>query len=88
MIREEFGPKLEELKAEVQSKGWLAPRVVYGYFPCHAEGQELVILDPEHRREELGRGSALPAPARRAEPLPLRLLPPPSAAPTWWPSRW
>jgi 5-methyltetrahydrofolate--homocysteine methyltransferase len=55
MIREEFGPKLEELKAEVQSKGWLSPKVVYGYFPCHADGQELVILDPEHRREELVR---------------------------------
>ncbi len=55
MIREEFGPRLEELKAEVQSKGWLTPRVVYGYFPCHAEGEELVVLDPEHRREELVR---------------------------------
>jgi 5-methyltetrahydrofolate--homocysteine methyltransferase len=55
MIRDEFGPKLEELKAEVQSKGWLTPRVVYGYFPCHAEGDDLVILDPEHRREELAR---------------------------------
>ncbi len=52
MIREEFGPRLEELKAEVQSKGWLTPRVVYGHFPCHAEGDDLVVLDPEHRREE------------------------------------
>ncbi|MBS1108660.1 MAG: methionine synthase [Anaeromyxobacteraceae bacterium] len=55
MIREEFGPKLEELKTEVQSKGWLTPKVVYGYFPCHADGEELVILDPDHRREELVR---------------------------------
>ncbi|MCX5729940.1 MAG: cobalamin-dependent protein, partial [Deltaproteobacteria bacterium] len=55
MIRDEFGPKLEELKAEVQSKGWLTPRVVYGYFPCHALGDELVVLDPERRREELVR---------------------------------
>jgi 5-methyltetrahydrofolate--homocysteine methyltransferase len=52
MIREEFGPRLEELKAEVTAKGWLTPRVVYGYFPCHAEGNDLVVLDPEHRREE------------------------------------
>jgi 5-methyltetrahydrofolate--homocysteine methyltransferase len=55
MIREEFGPRLAELQAEVQAKGWLVPRVVYGYFPCHAEGDELVVLDPEHRREELTR---------------------------------
>jgi 5-methyltetrahydrofolate--homocysteine methyltransferase len=55
MIREEFAPKLEELKAEAQAKGWLTPKVVYGYFPCHAAGNELVILDPAHRKAELAR---------------------------------
>jgi 5-methyltetrahydrofolate--homocysteine methyltransferase len=54
-LREEFGPRLEQLKAEVQSKGWLAPRVVYGYFPCHAQGDDLVVLDPVRRKEELAR---------------------------------
>ena len=54
-VREEFGPRLEQLKAEVQEKGWLTPRVVYGYFPCHAEGNDLVVLDPVHRKQELGR---------------------------------
>ena len=52
---DEFGPRLEELKAEVHAKGWLTPRAVYGYFPCHAEGDDLVVLDPVHRREELVR---------------------------------
>jgi 5-methyltetrahydrofolate--homocysteine methyltransferase len=55
MIREEFAPKLEELKAEAQAQGWLQPKVVYGYWPCHAEGEELVILDPVHRKAELAR---------------------------------
>jgi 5-methyltetrahydrofolate--homocysteine methyltransferase len=55
MIREEFAPKLEELKAEAQAQGWLQPKVVYGYFPCHAEGSELVVLDPLHRKAELAR---------------------------------
>jgi 5-methyltetrahydrofolate--homocysteine methyltransferase len=55
LIREEFGPKLEELKSEAQAQGWLVPRVVYGYFPCHAEGNDLVVLDPVHRRSELAR---------------------------------
>ena len=55
MIREEFAPKLEELKAEAGAQGWLAPRVVYGYWPCHAEGESLVILDPVHRKAELAR---------------------------------
>jgi len=55
MVREEFAPQLERLKAEVQANGWLTPKVVYGYFPCHAAGTDLVILDPAHRKEELAR---------------------------------
>ncbi|ACG71335.1 methionine synthase [Anaeromyxobacter sp. K] len=55
LIREEFGPKLEELKAEAQAQGWLVPKVVYGYFPCHAEGNDLVVLDPTHRKAEVAR---------------------------------
>jgi 5-methyltetrahydrofolate--homocysteine methyltransferase len=55
MIREEFAPKLEALKGEAQAAGWIQPRVVYGYFPCHAEGDELVLLDPVHRKAELAR---------------------------------
>jgi 5-methyltetrahydrofolate--homocysteine methyltransferase len=55
MIREEFGPKLAELEAEAQANGWLVPKVVYGYFPCHAEGNDLVVLDPIHRKAEVAR---------------------------------
>ena len=55
LIREEFGPRLEELKSEAQARGWLTPKVVYGYFPCHAEGNDLVVLDPAHRRSQLAR---------------------------------
>jgi 5-methyltetrahydrofolate--homocysteine methyltransferase len=55
LVAEQFGPILAELKSEAQSKGWLVPKVVYGYFPCHAEGDDLVVLDPVHRREEVAR---------------------------------
>ncbi len=55
MVREEFGPKLEALKGEILTHGWLVPRVVYGYFPCHADENELVVLDPVHRKEPLAR---------------------------------
>jgi 5-methyltetrahydrofolate--homocysteine methyltransferase len=55
LIREEFGPRLEALKAEAEGQGWLSPKVVYGYFPCHAEGNDLVVLEPVHRRTELVR---------------------------------
>ena len=55
LVREEFGPRLETLKSEILTHGWLVPRVVYGYFPCHAEGDDLVVLDPVHRKEPLAR---------------------------------
>ena len=31
----------------------LRPAVVYGYFPCFADGDDLVILDDDRRRERL-----------------------------------
>jgi 5-methyltetrahydrofolate--homocysteine methyltransferase len=55
LVREEFGPKLAELQAEAKAKGWLVPKVVYGHFPVHAEGNDLVVLDPAHRKAELAR---------------------------------
>jgi len=55
LVRDEFGPRLEALKSEALAHGWLAPKVVYGYFPCHAEGDALLVLDPVHRREPLAR---------------------------------
>jgi 5-methyltetrahydrofolate--homocysteine methyltransferase len=55
LVREEFEPKLEALKGEILANGWLTPRIVYGYFPCHAEGNDLVVLDPERRKEPLCR---------------------------------
>jgi 5-methyltetrahydrofolate--homocysteine methyltransferase len=55
LIREDFGPKLEALKGEAQANGWLVPKVVYGYFPCHAEGNDLVVLDPAQRKAEVAR---------------------------------
>lgn len=33
-------------------RGWLQPRVVYGYFPCLSDKNDLVIYDPQdHERE-------------------------------------
>jgi 5-methyltetrahydrofolate--homocysteine methyltransferase len=53
--KEELEPRLAALEAEAAAEGWLVPRVVYGYFPCHAEGNDLVLLDPIHKLAELGR---------------------------------
>ena len=54
MVEEEGRPRLRSLINEVQSKGWLNAAVVYGYFPCYSEGNDLVILhhDGENKGTE------------------------------------
>jgi 5-methyltetrahydrofolate--homocysteine methyltransferase len=47
MVEQEGRPRLRALINEVQSKGWLNAAVVYGYFPCYSEGNDLVILNHE-----------------------------------------
>jgi 5-methyltetrahydrofolate--homocysteine methyltransferase len=47
MVEEEGRPRLRALLNEVASKGWLEAAVVYGYFPCVSEGNDLIILHHE-----------------------------------------
>ena len=47
MVEEEGRPRLRALLNEVQSQGWLEAAVVYGYFPCVSDGNDLVILNHE-----------------------------------------
>ena len=47
MVEEEGRPRLRALLNEVQSKSLLEAAVVYGYFPCVSEGNDLIILHHE-----------------------------------------
>ena len=47
MVETEGRPRLRALINQVQSQGWLNAAVVYGYFPCYSEGNDLVILNHE-----------------------------------------
>ena len=53
MVVAEGRPRLRSLLNEVQSSGWLNAAVVYGYFPCYSEGNDLVIL--HHEGENKGK---------------------------------
>jgi 5-methyltetrahydrofolate--homocysteine methyltransferase len=44
MVEQEGRPRLRALLNQVQANGWLNAAVVYGYFPCYSEGNDLVIL--------------------------------------------
>lgn len=47
MVETEGRPRLRSLLNDVQSNGWLNAAVVYGYFPCYSDGNDLVILHHE-----------------------------------------
>jgi 5-methyltetrahydrofolate--homocysteine methyltransferase len=49
---EGFAPRLERMWRE---QDYLHPRARLGYFPCNAEGNELVVFDPEDPDRELER---------------------------------
>jgi 5-methyltetrahydrofolate--homocysteine methyltransferase len=56
----QFEPVLARLKADARQHGWLRPRAVYGVFPAHADGPDVVVYDPlayeaERTLREIGR---------------------------------
>jgi 5-methyltetrahydrofolate--homocysteine methyltransferase len=48
LIEDEIVPLFEKLKADAKARKILRPAVVYGYFECNADGDDLVIWDPAH----------------------------------------
>ena len=55
LLRTKAEPELARWRARFSEEGFLKPKALYGYFPCRAERDDLVILDPEHRQRELTR---------------------------------
>ncbi len=44
LVREDFQPRLERMWRE---QTYLHPRALLGYFPCNADGNELIVWDPD-----------------------------------------
>ena len=51
MVESEGRPRLRNLLNEVQTNAWLEAAVVYGYFPCYSEGNDLIILEEDRKTE-------------------------------------
>jgi 5-methyltetrahydrofolate--homocysteine methyltransferase len=47
LVEEKYRPILHDLQEEVIAAGWFEPRVVWGYFPCQSEGNDIIVYDPE-----------------------------------------
>src|ERR1700693_2059863 len=59
LVEEKFRPIKKKLEEEVAESGLFQPKVVYGYFPCFGDGNDVVIYEPE------GAGAGRPRDARR-----------------------
>src|SRR6185503_20845310 len=55
LVKEEFEPRLKAYQQEALATGWARPRAVYGFFPASAQGNDLVIFDPNDADKEIER---------------------------------
>ncbi len=55
LLEDKIQPIFEKLKAKCREERILQPAVVYGYFPCNADGDDLVVYDAETQSREIER---------------------------------
>ncbi len=46
LVREDFAPRLDEMMRQMRFARILEPRAIYGYFPCHIDGDTLILHNP------------------------------------------
>ncbi|HEY6244926.1 MAG TPA: methionine synthase [Pyrinomonadaceae bacterium] len=49
LVENKVRPVYEELKERIKREELLVPKVVYGYFHCQSEGNDLIVLDDSDR---------------------------------------
>lgn len=54
-LEDKVHPVFNRLKAQMRDEKILDPKVVYGYFPCIAEHDDLLIFDPDDHDKEIER---------------------------------
>ena len=55
LVEEKYRPIKEELQREVAASRLLEPKVVYGFYPCNSEGNDLIVYDDFATRREIQR---------------------------------
>ena len=53
LVAEKVRPVYDELKERSKRAALLAPRVVYGYFPCQSAGNDLIVYHDDERTERV-----------------------------------
>src|SRR5437588_238132 len=46
LVEQKFRPIKKQLEQEIIASGLFEPKVVYGYFPCQGEGNDVIVYDP------------------------------------------
>jgi 5-methyltetrahydrofolate--homocysteine methyltransferase len=46
LVEEKFRPIKKKIEEEVAESGLFDPKVVYGYFPCQSDGNDVVVYEP------------------------------------------
>lgn len=46
-LEKEFEARLDKMTREALTEKWLVPQAVYGYWPAQADGNDLIVYDPE-----------------------------------------
>ena len=64
LVEEKFRPVLHKLEDEVAGSGLFEPKVVYGYFPAQADGNDVVVYDAEGQPSSGSAGEPTPVPTR------------------------
>ncbi len=55
LVETEGRPRLRSLMDKIQTEGIMEPAVVYGYWPCYSDGNDVVVLDAERQADEVAR---------------------------------
>jgi 5-methyltetrahydrofolate--homocysteine methyltransferase len=53
ILEDEVYPEYRQLKEKAKQENLLVPQVVYGYFPCQSDGNDLIIYHPPSNQGEL-----------------------------------
>ena len=64
-LEDQVEPIFKDLQQRCVEEKILHPRVVYGYFPCNADGEDLIVYDPKDQDREIERFSFPRQPNRR-----------------------
>ena len=51
LLESEIHPVIDELKLRVKREKLFQPKAIYGYFPCHSDGDDLIIYRPKEEQD-------------------------------------